>query len=148
MKKQYTIIILFVSFFNGYSQNSPLSVNSQTGQSVVNLTSTVGYGSLIKLQRSNNPTNYYSFETGAGSNDDLRLYVNNNWSSPLMSFKIDGKIGIGTASPAYKLDVAGPIRGNTMLLSQSNGNAQIYFYNNAAFGLGFRHSGWRSNSKF
>ncbi|HEY8934058.1 MAG TPA: hypothetical protein VIM65_02520 [Cyclobacteriaceae bacterium] len=52
-------------------------------------------------------SNFYTFETGAGANDDLRLHVNGNWSTPLMSFKTDGKIGIGTGSPRSAIEIVG-----------------------------------------
>lgn len=132
MKLPNIILFLCILFFYniGFSQNSPFIVNNQSGQSVLNLTSTVGYGSLLNFQRFSNPSNFYSFEAGAGSNDDLRLIVNNNWSVPIISFKTNGYVGIGTASPLYKLDVAGALNTTNLTINQSgNGNSQIYFKN-------------------
>src|SRR5882724_5239267 len=106
MRKNCGILVLVVSFFSGYSQNSPLTVNNTSGQAVLNLTSGVSYGSKVNLQRFNNTSNYYTFEAGAGSNDDLRLTVNGNWTIPQLSFKTDGKIGVSTASPRSVFEIA------------------------------------------
>ncbi|GHM99813.1 hypothetical protein WSM22_13030 [Cytophagales bacterium WSM2-2] len=107
MRKKCIVLVLVVSFFSSYSQNSPLTVNNTSGQAVLSLTSGVGYGSMLALQRFNNTSNYYTFEAGAGSNDDLRLTVNGNWPVPVLSFKTDGKIGAGTASPRSVFEIAG-----------------------------------------
>src|SRR6266581_4411118 len=113
-----------------FAQNSPFSVNNTGGQSVTNLTSTIGYGAQFNIQRFNNTGSYYSFETGAGSNDDLRLYVNSNWSTPIMSYKTNGYVGIGTSTPQQKLHVEGSLYINTgsLLINQTaSTNAKFYF---------------------
>jgi len=103
--KNILLLLLFVCSFVANSQNSPFIVNNTTGQSVTKMTSNIGYGAQLNFQRFTNTSNYYAFETGAGSFDDLRLHVNNNWSSPIMSFKPDGTVGIGTALPGAQLDI-------------------------------------------
>ena len=99
-------LFLFAFCFNASGQNSPFTVNSTNGQSTTNLTSTVGWGGLLKFERYGSAGNFYSLETGAGGNDDLRLYVNGGWSSPIMSFKTNGHVGIGTASPQAHFDIS------------------------------------------
>ena len=66
------------------------------------------------MERSANNNLYYSWETGAGNNDDLRLYGPVAWNTPYVQFKTDGKVafmsgnvGIGTAEPVAKLQVDG-----------------------------------------
>jgi hypothetical protein len=74
------------------------------------------------LERFNSAGNHYSFETGAGSNDDLRLYMNNGWSSPLMAFKSSGFVGIGIANPMSSFHLAGTGTTHTYINIDKVGN--------------------------
>jgi hypothetical protein len=128
--KSLILVCLIVLCNKAFSQNSPFSVNNTTGQSVSKITSSVGYGAFLALQRFNSTTNYYTFETGAGSIDDLRLHVNGNWSTPIMSFKTDGSVGVGIASPQQKFHVEGNFylnSGSFMINQTASTNAKFYF---------------------
>jgi hypothetical protein len=101
--------------------SSNLHINNLVGQTVVSLSSNnIKYGAILQLERFNSSGNYFSFETGAGTNDDLRLYVNNNWTVPIVTYKTNGTVGIGTASPdsRFKLDVEGTIRASEGMLTR------------------------------
>ncbi|HYG03651.1 MAG TPA: hypothetical protein VD927_14485 [Chryseosolibacter sp.] len=105
MKKALAISLISGLSLTCGAQNSPLNVNSQTTQSAISITSTVGQGAALRLQRYNNSSDSYVFETGAYG--DLRLHVNGNTNPPLIAFKTDGKIGVGTGSPRSALEVIG-----------------------------------------
>jgi hypothetical protein len=102
---------------------STLHANNQDGQSSLSLTSSISYGAILKLERFNSAGNHYAFETGAGSNDDLRLYINNNWSTPLMAFKSSGFVGIGIANPMSSFHLAGASASHTYINIDKAGNS-------------------------
>jgi predicted RNA-binding protein with TRAM domain len=124
------LMCVIVLSAKAFSQNSPFSVNSTSGQSVSKITSGVSYGAFLALQRFSSTTNFYALETGAGSTDDLRLHVNGSWSTPIMSFKTDGNVGVGTASPLQKFHVEGNfyLNSGSFLINQTaSTNAKLYF---------------------
>src|SRR4030095_14056853 len=70
----------------------------------------------------------YNFVTGDGTS--LKLSYTGNAAGPLMTWLYAGNVGIGTASPGYKLDVAGDVnvtgayRVNGVPINVSATNAQ------------------------
>ena len=69
---------------------------------------------------------------GTATDDDLRFITNNGVSVPV-TIKTSGKVGIGTDSPAFKLDVEGDA-------------AFKYSIGTSSFASGFAGYGWRIDS--
>ena len=91
---------------------------------------------------SGNP--YYSWDIngvagwsmGISNADSDKLVIKNNWGfkgdSNIMTLTTDGNVGIATASPAYKLDVAGIIKGSDVIGTASGSANFTQLWNDGA----------------
>ena len=66
-------------------------------------------GLLIGLQYQGNTTNQYAL---ISNKEDCPLYIRTKNNSQTMTFASNGNVGIGSTSPAYKLDIAGNLNIN------------------------------------
>jgi hypothetical protein len=73
-------------------------------------------------QRSNSDGNFYIGYTALDSTDDLVFGANNGGSQVdnIIRLVKNGNVGIGSSSPAYKLDVSGTIRATGDVIAYSD----------------------------
>ena len=64
--------------------------------------------------------------SGVGATDAIIMQVGNNGGTEALRIINSGKVGIGTTTPAEKLEVAGNIKSSTGLVSDSNGVIKPY----------------------
>jgi len=60
---------------------------------------------------------------GTGTNGNLEIVDASN--NPLVNFEYDGRVGIGTNSPAYKLDVNGTVRCNALVFADGTSFSSV-----------------------
>jgi hypothetical protein len=103
--------------------NVGIGTTSPTTKLHVNLNET---GYIARIQGDTNNISFYDggsggIGIGSNTNQDLKLYTNDTLNNGIV-IKSSGNVGIGTTSPAKKLDV----RGGYFITSDGTGNEQAY----------------------
>ena len=132
-----------MTFYTGSSERVRIDTSGNVG---IGTSSPSSFGSPLSVYFATNPT--LSIVSGNAnaylrlySTSDNNMYLTNTGGSMTMNtanterMRIDssGNVGIGTSSPAYKLDVAGAISTNNNLTFTGTGNRITGDFSNATF---------------
>jgi hypothetical protein len=115
----------------GIGTSSPSNKLSIVG-GAMNITNTFGYAATYLNSSGNGMYVTYadqSSSSGVGTNAGSLIFYNNTNTTERARIDSSGNLGIGTSSPAYKLDVVGSVRNSGYLINVNGSTIYTLFAN-------------------
>ena len=104
--------------------NPPNISNGSDNTLMFKVYSSTGYKNGLAISSTDNVTRLYAKPFGSGAKNALEIHTYNNTDVNAVTIDATGNVGIGTASPTYKLDVVGDIYTTTGF--KKNGSNDFY----------------------